>query len=293
MPASTVSPELARSVWKATEPLHSHVYFAPQRLDVYAAVGLEPKVMGYFASRSAPLGAVGPEAVAATFYNFNPELIASVIPQAWGVATPDAVVGARTATADLSLRALLGEEAIGSAELAEAAELARTAAEGAAHHAHGRPLFAGLTGLGWPKEPHLVLWHAVTLLREFRGDGHIAALLAARIGPLEALVTYAASGASSASGLRKSRGWPQAAWDAGVAATAERGLVDVAGPDGALSATDEGARLRAEVEARTDELARPAFEALGPDGCERLITLASPFTRTVREAGILPGTRKR
>ncbi|MFC4564548.1 hypothetical protein ACFO4E_22045 [Nocardiopsis mangrovi] len=292
MPAPTVSPELARSVWKATEPLHTQIYFAPERLDVYAGIGLEPRVMGYFATRSAPLGAVGPQAVAATFYNFNPELIASVIPRAWGIATPDAVVRARLAAADSSLRALLGAEAIGSAELAEAASLAHTAAEEAARHAHGRPLFAGHSGLDWPQEPHLVLWHAASLLREFRGDGHIAALLAARIGPLEALVTHAATGAYSASGLRASRGWRQDAWDASVAAAVDRGLVAV-GADGALSATAEGGRLRAAVEAQTDELALPAFSGLGPDGCERLVSLAEPFARTVRDAGILPGTRKR
>jgi hypothetical protein len=291
MTAQPVSPDLARAAWSATEPLHIAVYFTPERLPIYTDAGLEPQVMGYFATRSAALGPVGPETVAATFYNFSPELIRSVIPKAWAAAPPAAVLAARLRAADTALRGALGE-AVASPEMAEAARLARAAAEEAAGRPHGRPLFAAHSGLPWPEEDHLVLWHAATLLREFRGDGHIAALLRADLGPVEALVTHAAAGTYRASSLRRSRGWSEEAWDAGAAALAERGLVAV-DAEGGLSLTEEGARVRAEIEAETDALAAPPYAAIGADGCARLIELATPFAEAVKAAGILPGTRRR
>ena len=132
----------------------------------------------YFASRSAPMGRVGAGTVAATFYVFNPTLVAHFIPAAWEAAGPEDVVAARYRGVSAAWRRLLGEETLASAEVAEAAELARTAAAGCT--VAGRPLYAGHADLAWPDEPHLVLFHALTLLREHRGDGHVAALTARR-----------------------------------------------------------------------------------------------------------------
>jgi hypothetical protein len=72
------------------------------------------------------------------------------------------------------------------------AGLAREAAS--ACTAEGRPLYAGHAGLDWPDAPHVAAWHAATLLREHRGDGHIAALVAAGLSGIDALVTHVATG---------------------------------------------------------------------------------------------------
>ncbi|MBB6170272.1 hypothetical protein HNR23_000332 [Nocardiopsis mwathae] len=293
MSASTppATPDLARAAWAAVEPIHASVYFAPETAPAFQSIGLESLPWTYFPSRAAPLGPVGAETVAATFYNFNPELIRTVIPEAWSVAAPQAVLGTRLAIADKVLRRILGKERLDSPELREAADLARTAAEAAARHPHARPLFAGHAGLPWPEEPHLVLWHAATLIREFRGDGHIALLLEADLGPVEALASQAATGAYSAEVLRWGRGWSEEDWNAAVTRLADRGLVTVE-EAGDPTVTEEGRRLRDDLEARTDALSLPAFAPLGADGCRRLRELAAPISADIRAKGTLPPVRK-
>jgi hypothetical protein len=165
----SVSPLTARKTWRTVEPLHGMIYFAPESGQSYARLGLEG-TSGYFASRSAAMGAVGAETVIATFYNFNPDLVRAAIPSAWAASSPAAILEARLEAADAALRRMLGD-AVTSEEMGRAAGLARRAAERAGERYEGRPLFAAHAGLPWPEQPHLVLWHAQTLLREFRGDG--------------------------------------------------------------------------------------------------------------------------
>lgn len=186
---------LARKTWRTLEPYHGGVYFSPEAADEYAALGVDART-GYFASRSAALGAAPADLVIATFYNFNPQLVRQAIPAAWEAATPQRFAAARLSGIDTTLRRILGAD-ISSPALARAAELARSAAEVTGCHPQGRPLFAAHAALPWPSAPHLVLWHAQTLLREFRGDGHVAALLSAGLSGLEALVTHAATGRSA------------------------------------------------------------------------------------------------
>ncbi|ASU85348.1 hypothetical protein CDO52_23400 [Nocardiopsis gilva YIM 90087] len=286
------TPDLARAAWAEVEPIHTCIYFAPETAPTYQSIGMESLAQMYFASRGAPLGPVGPELVAATFYNFNPAVVRTVIPEAWSVASPDTLVRARLEIADKFLRRVLGEQTVRSPEMREAADLARTAAESAALHPHGRPLFAGHAGLPWPEDPHLVLWHAATLIREFRGDGHIALLQEAHIGPVEALVSSVATGKYSSELLLKSRRWSREDWDAAVARMVDRGLVEVDG-EGEPSQTTEGKRFRDDLEARTDVLSLPAFEPLGADGCRRLVELVSPFAEAIRAQDLIPFTKKR
>ncbi len=204
---------VARRMYVSLEPLHGQIYFVPEAGEEYEAIGVDAFPMGYFASRSAAMGAVSAGVVAATFFNFNPSLVASAIPAAWDRAAPAALIEARFRAVDRALRRLLGDDATGS-DVVEAAELARRAAEGCT--AHGRPLYAGHAELDWPDEPLLVLWHAVTLLREFRGDGHIAALVDAEIDGCEALVTHAAMGDGLLSRrvLQMTRAWSDDEWSA-------------------------------------------------------------------------------
>ena len=128
-----------------------------------------------------------------------------------------------------------------------------------------------------------MLWHAQTLLREFRGDGHIAALVAGDVTAIEALITHGGSGEIDAAVLRSTRNWSNDAWTSAADRLIDRGWL---APDGTL--TDIGAERRQWVEDRTDELALVAYESIGEDGCTRLRELVRPLSRTVVAGGGLP-----
>jgi len=279
---SGLDPALVARAHRAVEPIHSHVYFAPEHDGGFSALGLKPGRMSYFAGRAAPMGAVGAGVVTATFYNFSPSLVAHMIPRAWMLASPDKVVAARWDIARASLTRLLGQEAIDSAEFAELAGLLREACD--ALTPEGRPLYAGHADLGWPGEPLLDLWHAATLLREHRGDGHIAALVHADLNGLEALITYTATGRGfTLPAAKATRGWSDEEWRAESAALVERGLLD---EDGGLTA--EGKDLRARVEAETDVLGADPWLLLGQERTERVIELGKGFARLLVAGGAFP-----
>ena len=196
----------------------------------------------------------------------------------WSQVTPDAILAARLRAADRMLRRF-APEAIGSPEIVEASELARAAALLACERPEGRPLFAGHVSLPWPDEPHLVLWHAQTLLREFRGDGHIAALTVEGLNGCEALVTHAAAGDVSADILRATRQRSGNDWLA-----AEERLRSIGWLDPDLAFTDLGRERRAWIEQRTDELAAAPYDAIGVDGSARLRELVRPVSVAVSAA---------
>jgi hypothetical protein len=276
---------LARKMWRTLEPYHGMIYFAPEATAAYEALGVKG-FDGYFASRAAPMGAVPAEVVIATFFNFNPDVVRHAIPAAWAAASPAELLDARLRGADAALRHALGE-GLDDPGVARAAELARIAATGCT--TAGRPLYAGHAGLPWPDDPHLALWHAISLLREFRGDGHIACLVEAGLDGIDALVLHAASGEVPAALLQASRRWSDDAWAASVARLHARGIVDADG-----SFTEEGAALRQGVEDRTDLLAMPPWAALGEDGCDELRALVRPLSKAIVGAGTFgqpPGGR--
>src|SRR5688500_13849251 len=164
--------------------------------------------MGYFGMRAAPLGAASPELVTAVFYNFAPRMVSRALPDAWSVASPAAYLQVRLEGVDLALRRLLGD--VSTPEIVEAAALAREAA--LAVDVAGRPLAAANRALPWPVEPHLALWHACTILREARGDGHVAALVAHGVGPCQALALYAREHSLDPAYMRAARGWTVEEW---------------------------------------------------------------------------------
>jgi hypothetical protein len=267
--------ELARKMNRTLEPLHVVVYFAPDPGERYAALGVKGGLRGYFASRSAAMGRAPLELVVATFFNFAPSLIAQAIPSVWEVTSPDEILTARYAGADDIYQRMLGADVLASEEMAEAAALAREACS--VLRVEGRPLFAAHASLPWPEPAHLQLFHAQTLLREHRGDGHIAALVVAGLEPLEAIVTYLAHGQGQNEAMvRATRGWTDEEWDAGVARAKERGLIDA---DGAFTAT--GAAQRDAIEAQTDAAAAAPYQHLGIERSQRLRELARPWARTI------------
>jgi len=257
-------------------------YFAPETEQQLTAAGLKPGRMSYFAGRSAAMGAVGPGVVTAAFYNFNPALVARSIPAAWALADPATLVAARFAAVDAALRRMLGEDTVASAEVVEAAGLARRAA--AACPPEGRPLAAAHLDLEWPTAPHLVLWHALTILREHRGDGHVALLLEAELDGLEALVSYTATGRGFLPPFAMaSRGWSQEQWDAAQRHLVERGLLDV---DGTLTA--DGAELRTRLEHDTNRLGAAPWTRLGDESATRLGELGATLVGSLLAADCFP-----
>ncbi|MFD9539712.1 hypothetical protein [Streptomyces sp. NPDC060022] len=270
-----------RQMWHLLEPLHAVLYYAPEAFEEAAGLGhaVDERWPSYFAWRAAPLGAVGADRVTATFYSFSPGMTGRYVPAGWSVAGPEAVLAARTRAVDRAYRGLFGDRVHGP-EFAEAAALARRAALAA--DVTGHPLAEANAALPWPDAPHLALWQAATVLREHRGDGHLAALVEAGLDPVESLVSFAAVGAARPE-VFASRGWSGEEWAAARQRLAERGLLEADG-----TATDAGRALRAQVERRTDEAASGPWEVLEPDERERLVELLGPLWVEVLGSGLLP-----
>lgn len=279
---TTLAPRAGRHCHNMINPLHSLHYFSPDLATVMGELGLEGRSAVYLATRSAALGQVGAGVVAATFYNFSPRMVAEHLPAVWDTALPGAVLDARLKVVDLTLRRLLGDEAVASPEMAQAARLALRATQACTPEA--RPLYAAHAELPVPTEPHLAYWHAATLLREHRGDAHVQVLLRAGLDPVEALVSHTATGKGMVARFAiASRGWHRADWEAATQRLRERGLLDAEG-----ELTEAGQTLRRDVETETDALDTAPYEALGAADVERLTELAKGFMATALGNGAFP-----
>jgi hypothetical protein len=145
-------------------------------------------------------------------------------------------------------------------------------------------MYAAHAEAPWPDEPHLALWHAATLLREFRGDGHVAVLVSHGLDALTALVTHTATGQGFVEPAAKLlRGWSEEQWAEAVQRTQDAGLIDATG-----RLTERGTALRRDLEDATNRLAERPWSLLGPDKATRLHDLAVPLTRQVAAAGAFP-----
>jgi hypothetical protein len=279
----------ARSAWAALEPIHNLLYFDTTADPYFVNLGVTDRRLTYFAARASALGAVGPELVRAVFYNFSPTGVALAIPRVWESASPETFVELRFTVADACIRPLLGDM-VDSPQLHEALDLAKTAALNASQHMQGRPLFAAHAAIEWPQQPHVQLWWAQTLLREFRGDGHQTTLLHAGLSGIEALIMFVATEKVDGDALRLTRGWHSAEWRAAIASLQERGLL-TSSP--ILEATDEGQQVRAWIENTTDILALPAYSVLGEAGCLRLAELSTFLNEPIVAADVIPWLKKR
>ncbi len=212
------------------------------------------------------------------FYNFAPERVVKALSGAWEVAGPDAALRARQDSAAAALRryGITGDDMVRTA--------AGLAAQAAKHAGvEGRPLFAANRALPWPDEPVLALWHGCTLLREHRGDGHVAVLTFEGVSGRESNVLHAAAGKVPREYMMRARDYDDASWLAHERALAQRGLLDDAG---ALTAA--GKKLKDHIESATDRLALSALDALDDDEVERLFAALTPITRRVVAAGDIP-----
>lgn len=271
-------PTLARRFFDRLEPVHAVTYFSPEARAAFDGMGFKGFWMSYFAARSAPLGVVPAEVVTATFYNFAHRRVARALPAAWEYASPAHVLRVRSESAVAALR----RYGIGDGDdVRTAADLAEKAARNAPLDA--RPLFAANLALDWPEEPVAKLWHAVTLLREQRGDGHVAALTALGVTGRESNVLHAAAGKVPKEFIMRSRDYDDEEWNRVRDNLAGRGLLD--GDDGL---TDAGRELKARIEDCTDALALTALDALSDDEVEALFASLTPLTRKVVAAGDVP-----
>jgi hypothetical protein len=266
----------ARRMWKTLEPFHAITYFAPDTRRETDALGLRGGWMSYFGCRAAPLGPVGPSLVAAVFYNFHPAMVARALPDAWGHASPAQLLDARLRAVDSAVRRLFP-----GTSFRRAADVARHAAEVAP--VAGRPIAAANAGLEWPDEPHLVLWQATTILRESRGDGHVAALVGAGLSPCQACVTISAAGGPSKEVFQVNRRWGDNDWTAAEDGLRSRGLLDSAG-----ALTVAGRELRRQVEDTTDSLADHGWRALGDELTAELHDLVHPLSASLMSSGLIP-----
>jgi hypothetical protein len=269
---------MARRLFHLVEPVGVVTYMAHEPTEAVMALGLPTMWDAYFAGRAAPLGRDAPAAVVhALFYSFADGEVARHIPRVWDLVTPQAAIAARERGSVAALRRILGT-------LADAPTVARAAdlliKAGTSAPTEGRALYAALRTLALPTEPVARLWHGANLLREHRGDGHVAALLTAGVGGTEAHVLHALSEGMRADEFGRVSHLPRAQLAAVVEGMRSRGLI---GADGWLTAA--GRQTKERVEALTDELAVPAYDSLGPGELDQLIDDLEPVATVLVAAG--------
>lgn len=266
------------------EPVAGCVYFAPETHQAFEDLGFGPPITGfrgvaapnteaYFVSRGGCLGTVPGETIAAAFGVFSPDVVVPACEAGWAVADRDAILDARLGGTTAYLQRILPDDPEG---VARATELLLRGADAAG--VAGRPLYAGLRSLGMPDDPIGDLWRAADLVREHRGDCHVAAWTGAGLsGPEIMLLTELWWGLPRRS-YALTRGWSEAEFDRADEALVAGGLVTAPGPDGGL--TNDGLALRREIEAATDRMEARVVAAIG-DEIDELTALLEPMTETI------------
>jgi hypothetical protein len=267
---------MARRMFELVEPIGVIPYSADVPNEAMFALGFTDFWDTYFAGRAAPLGITPAEVVDALFYNFAPGEVARHIPKVWSITTPEAAIEARRAGCTKALRAILGDH-VNTPAFARATELLLTAATSAP--VEGRPMYAALRSLPIPDDPVTRLFHAASLLREHRGDGHIAALMIEGIGGLEAHVLLALDMGMPAERFGRVHHLPAAQLGAVIAGMRDRGLI---GEDGWLS--DTGRAVKQRVESLTDDLAAKPYECLEPGELDELDAALEPLAALLNAA---------
>jgi hypothetical protein len=260
---------MARRMFELVEPIGAIPYSTDEPNEAMFALGFTNYWDTYFAGRAAPLGLPTAEVVDALFYNFAPGEVARHIPKVWRTTTPEAAIAARRAGCVKVLRRVLGDH-VDSPAFARTADLLTRAATSAP--VEGRPMYAALRGIPVPDEAAARLFHAASLLREHRGDGHIAALMVEGVGGLEAHVLLALDMSLPAKKFGRVHHLPATQLDAVIDGMRARGLIRA---DGWLS--DLGRAVKQRVEALTDDLAAKPYESLEPHELDELMVALEPL----------------
>jgi hypothetical protein len=274
------SESLERQSVVAVEPVLSVGWLADEAREAMTGLGLTDFFQAYTATRIAPMGAVPASVVASVFFNFCPDIFVDIVPSAWSITTPERILEAEQTAVDKALGPVL-RDVLDQAD--GLAGLMRQAAEDASAATEARPLAAGIANMSWPDEPHLVIWHAQKMLREYRGDCHNLALAHGGLGGVDALVVHAALAEFPADALRKSRRWPVEPWDEAVSRLRDEGwLTDDAAP----TLTETGRARRVAIEAATDALVAPAYRTIGRDGMAKIVELGEPVGAATFPIGV-------
>ena len=273
---------LARTIRTIVEPIAAGVYFAPEAQAEYRELHPDLNYFeSYFCSRSACLGAAPWTVVTAAFAAFKPAAVESAISGGWTKTTPSAILGARERGATAQLERILGDVAT-EAEVRTATEILYSMTDGVDRS--GRALFAGLSLLDRPTSVFGAFWHAADLVREHRGDGHIAAWIPF-LDSTEITVLTELAWEIPPRSYVYTRGWDEAEVDAAYARLESRGLI----ADGAMTAA--GAELRARIEQTTDEATRCVLDRLG-ERADELVALVGPWAEAVVASGGYPASPK-
>ena len=286
MPGMTVnddqSAHFARQFYKYGELIHAVHYFDPSLIEEGKAIGYDHYWTTYFATRMAPMGAADAATTIAVFYGWNAGRIAGTVPEAWAIAGPEQALAARLRSAETTLAKVTAD--LDGAAVAEAAELAWNASQ--LIDLPGRALGAANYALPKPSSTLGTLWQATTTLREHRGDGHNAVLVAHDLGPIEAHLLKTGSGEIDVPTIQKTRKWSDEDWAAASEKLSSRGLLNT---DGTL--TESGLALHQEVEDATDRAASAPWKALGDEVSARTIEALKPIGRAAASLGLVPGRR--
>ena len=266
---------LRRSFWHAVETIHHVVYLSPAARATYEAVGLKGTWMGYFASRAAVLGTPGPEVVVATFHGFAPRMVHRALPDAWSLAARDDILEARWALARETIAPAF--EGVDVTALAAGLQAGLPGLELA-----GRPLAAGNLGLTVPDDDLAAVWHAASVLREFRGDSHLAVLTGAGFDGVTSNVLAVAAGLAM-DGQQQLRGWTDEEWEAAAAGLRGRGWLDA---DNTI--TDAGMVARTQLESATDRATSAGISREAVEHFASVADLAVTASKQLVALGIDP-----
>ena len=258
-----------------TNLTHGFIYFSPDAAEEYRAVGLDD-AHHYFASRGAAFGPVPASVIVATFFNFRPSAVEAVIPAAWAAAEPFDIQQARMRAAGRVLARVGGD--VDATDLDAVIEIAGRMCDGVGYE--GRPLAAANRAVTEPDDRWERLWQRITVIREWRGDAHVAALTAAPVTAVEALVLHAATGQVPSAALLSTRRWSDEEWAAGIEGLAGRGLVEADG-----SFTPTGAAFREDIEDRTNVASAAMLDAVGEQDARRMIDLLKPIRSGLIDSG--------
>ncbi|MEM9042132.1 MAG: hypothetical protein AAGD33_19775 [Actinomycetota bacterium] len=254
-------------MFRLIEPIHAVTYFHPAARAAHEDAGVRGFWRGYFAMRAAPFGPVGPETVTAAFFNFHPSTVARALPAVWDLISPASALEVRLGGARAALEHALGPP---SPDVAAAGDQL----DGIARDlpVDGRVLFAANTAIDTPSDAWGRLFHATTMLREHRGDGHSSAWVAHGLHGIDAHRLRIALDGFDADTLLAGRGWSEDDVAGCEHRLRSRGLL--AG-DGTL--TTDGRALVDDVETATDRAAAAATDRLGDDGLERIDAALRPL----------------
>jgi hypothetical protein len=272
---------MARRMFELVEPIGVIPYSADEPNEAMFALGFTNYWDTYFAGRAAPLGLAPAQVVDALFYNFAPGEVARHIPKVWRTTTPRAAIAAREMGCVKALRRILGDH-VDAPAFARAADLLLTAATSAPFE--GRPMYAALRAIPTPDDVVARLFHAASLLREHRGDGHIAALVAAGVAGREAHVLHHPAPIGPPPQIMAlGRDFDDDEWSATVSGVAGRSLITEQG-----ELTADGVALKQDIEDRTDRIALSAYETLSDHEVQSLIDGLSPIAKAIIATGDFP-----